>query len=677
MKRKSKIFMGIGIAVAVILIVVLVVFFINKKTAKPEEALNQYVELLNAKDYEGMYDLITEESKGKISKEDFITRNKNIYEGVEAFDVKLDNIKASKEKDKASVDYDTTMNTLAGELKFSNTMNLIKEGDDKKYKIEWASKLIFPDLTNTDKVRVGTTKAKRGSILDRNEVPLAMDGTALEVGIVPGKLGAQKDDSIKKISDILGISVDTINGKLNASYVQPEMFIPMKVIAKDDKRKTDLLKIPGIMINDKAARVYPLGEKAAHLTGYVQSINADELAKLEDKNYNKNSIIGKNGLEKIYEDKLRGINGAEVYIVDKDNKKKSTVIAREAKNGTDLKLTIDNRTQSLLYGELEKDKGASVAMNPKTGEVLALVSTPSYNPNEFVMGVSQEKWDSLNNDKNKPLYNRFQSNIVPGSVFKPITAAIGVDSKAIDPNGTKNISGTKWQKDSGWGSYFVTRVKDYGATTNLMNAMIYSDNIYFAQSALDIGKETFAEKLKAFGFGEEIPFEYGLSKSQFAADGQFKSEVQLADSGYGQGEILVNPIQLASIYTLFVNEGNIINPYLEYKDGASGKPWKSNVVSKEAADIVLKDLIQVVDSANGTGHEAYTQGLTLAGKTGTAEVKLTQDDTTGTEIGWFTAMTAGNSNKNLLVLSMVEDVKDRGGSHYVIPKVKKAFENLK
>ena len=176
------------------------------------------------------------------------------------------------------------------------------------------------------------------------------------------------------------------------------MFIPLKTIQYGDERIASLLKIPGIKINDKDARIYPLGIKAAHLTGYIQTINADELEKHKDEEYTENSLIGKAGLEKAYEEKLRGIDGTEIYIQNNEGGKKASLISKEVKNGEDIKLTIDSNMQSLLYGQLEKDKGSSVAMNPNTGEVLALVSTPSYNPNDFVLGMSKDKWNSLNND---------------------------------------------------------------------------------------------------------------------------------------------------------------------------------------------------------------------------------------------------------------------------------------
>jgi len=677
MDKKKNIYMFIGVGVVVIpLIICGVALFMYNKSHKPEYKLTQYVNLINAKDYEKMYELTDSETKKTVSKDDFITKNKNIYEGIGASDIKVEVKNVEKKSNVATIDYETTMNTLCGELEFSNTVTMTRE-IGKDYTVKWNSKAIFPELADNDKLRVKTIKSKRGDIIDRNGAKLATDSVSSNVGIVPGKLGDNKEQSINDIAKLLETSVEYINNQLGASYVKPDMFIPIKAIPYGDERIPSLLKISGVQINDKDARIYPLDTKAAHLTGYVQAINAEELEKHKDEEYTENSLIGKAGLEKAYEESLRGIDGSEIYIQNKDGEKKTSLITKEVKNGSDLKLTIDGNMQCLLYSQLEKDKGSAVAMNPNTGEVLALVSTPAYNPNDFILGMSNDKWNSLNNDSNKPLYNRFQGTAAPGSSFKPITAAIGVDTKKLDPNADKKISGLSWKKDSSWGNYSVTRVSEYGGNSNLLNALVYSDNIYFAQVALDIGKDTFKDKLNSFGFSEKVPFEFPLYNSQFSSDKSFKTEVQLADSGYGQGEVLMNPVHLAALYTMFQNEGNILNPYLIYKQTPESKVWKSNAVSKESANIVLQDLIQVVENPNGTGHAAFTSGLTIAGKTGTAEIKASQDDTTGTELGWFVGMTTNKAPNNLLVVMMAEDVKDKGGSHYVVPKVKKALETIK
>ncbi|AJA46205.1 penicillin-binding protein 3 [Clostridium pasteurianum DSM 525 = ATCC 6013] len=653
----------------------------NKNTAKT--SFDKYITFWEKSDFKSMYSLLNSDSKKSISEKDFIEKYKNIYSGIDLSKISITpEYPKSLKKDSngnISVPFKVSMNTSAGTINFKNTAYLKEEQIDKSktFTILWNNKMIFPDLEDGEKIRVDKTFGKRGEIRGKNGSYLAKNGFIAEIGIVAGKINNDDSDTKNKIAQILNISADNITKKLSASYVKPDMFIPIDNISKDDtNRITALSKIPGIMIKDKAARIYPLKDKAAFLTGYVQPVSSEELKDLKDQGYTQDDIIGKSGLEKIYENQLKSEDGAEIYILDKNGNRKKTIAKKEAKNGTDLNITINTDIQSALYDQYSGDSGTSVAMEPKTGEVLALVSSPAYDPNDFVLGMSSDKWNSLNKDPKKPLLNRFEGIFAPGSIFKPITASIGLKNNKIDPNTIKNINGLKWQKDSSWGGYFVTRTEEYSSPSNLLNALIHSDNIYFAQLALDIGKNTFVSEMKNLGIGEKIPFEYGLTTSKISKDNKINTDIQLADSGYGQGELLINSLQLTSIYTSFVNNGNIIKPYLneDKKPSSPNDIWKSNVFSEDISTTILNDLSQVVSNPEGTGHDAYMTNLPLAGKTGTAEIKSSQKDTTGSENGYFIAV--NTNNPKLLVLEMYENVKNKGGSHYVVPKVKEIFQKF-
>lgn len=673
MRKSKKLITIIATGIILFIWIVLISRYVYTENNKPKETLLNYIECLNNKEYENMYNMISVQSKAEFDKYTFISRNKNIYEGIHAKDIKINIEEIIKKNDMVTIKYENIMDTICGKMKFENSVELNKEYD-KGYVINWNSNCIFPELNDSDKLMVDTLRAKRGDILDRNNEKLATDGYILNVGIVPGEIKKNNKNSINEIASILEMDHDYIQNKLNQSYVKDDMFIPVKLISKDDKRAQLLSKIKGVMIKEEEGRIYPYGMKCAHLTGYVQNISSEELENNNDNGYDSNSEIGKSGLEKIYEEKLHGINGYDIYIETKDHIKKKSLSYTPQINGKDLKLTIDIKLQETMYEELIQDNGASVILNPANGEVLALVSTPSYDPNDFILGLSKEKWDTINSDKNKPLFNRFQATFAPGSCFKPFTALIGLDTKKLDSNKDRNIKGISWQKDSSWGNYYITRVKEYEGKNNLLNALIYSDNIYFGQIALEIGKDDFKKRLNEFGIGEKIKFEYPLFNSQISSNNEFNTEVQLADSGYGQGEILMNPVQLASMYTLFYNDGNILNPCLIYNDNNKGAIWKKNVTSKENAHMVLNDLVQVVENINGTGHEVYTKGKKIAGKTGTAEIKNSQKDNMGTELGWFIGMTVNDDkNNNIIVLTMIEDVKEKGSSHYVVPKARKVL----
>lgn len=647
----------------------------GKKTVQPEELLTEYIDLLNQGDYADMYDFLTEEAQETTDKETYVNRYKNIYGGIEASDVRIDIADEGDKKDEKAetqrVKYTLTMDTIAGELSF-DTVAIFTQNEDGDYKMSWDSQDIFPNLYNEDTVKVVTTQAKRGNIYDRNQVELAREGIASSVGLVPGKLPEDRDGAIAQLSELLEISTEKIEKALSAGWVRDDTFVPLRTVAKDAMElKEKLLEIPGVMISDTKVRFYPFGEKAAQLTGYVQNITAEELEKRTGQGYNRNSIIGKAGAERIYEEQLRPKDGYTIEIRNQLGEVKDVVLEKPAEDGQDVKLTIDITLQQYLYQEMEGDEGCAVAMDPTTGAVRALVSTPAYDPNDFVMGYTASAWEALNSDESQPLYNRYLAAWTPGSSFKPVVAALGLTAGTLNPDEDVKNDGLKWQKDSSWGDYYVTTLVDY-PVKNLENALVHSDNIYFAKAACALGEKDFMKGLDSLGFGEELPFDFAATASGYGSDGRIASETELADSGYGQGKVLVNPIHLSSIYSALVNGGNMVKPYL--LDGESATYWKEGVFTKEAADTVLADLYQVVENSEGTAHAAQRDAFRMAGKTGTAELKLSKDDTEGQELGWFVGMCVENTEKPLLITMMIEDVKGRGGSHYVIPKVMKGFD---
>ena len=249
--------------------------------------------------------------------------------------------------------------------------------------------------------------------------------------------------------------------------------------------------------------------------GYVQNVTAEDLEKHEGEGYTANSVIGRSGMEGLFEKELKGQTGYRIYIADGDGTEKKELANRVVENGKDITLTIDSQIQAILYGQFKEDESCSVAMNPYTGEVLALVSTPSYNNNNFILGMSQAQWESLNGDERQPLCNRFRQVWCPGSSFKPVTAAVGLETGAVDPEEDFGKEGLSWQKDSSWGSYYVTTLHEYEPVV-LENALIYSDNIYFAKAALKIGGDKMKEYLQKLGFDEPLPFEISMAASQYS-----------------------------------------------------------------------------------------------------------------------------------------------------------------
>ena len=645
----------IGISVCVLLIVS--VFFIFNQGKSNEQVVTEYFELLKKKDYKQMYQMLNQKTVYTPTQKYFVEKYKEIYDDIGANNIQ---VKILDEKNDI-VKYQISMDTVAGTIEYKNKIGV------KNEQIQFNNNLIMKDYKDGCKIKVITyNPEKRGRILDRNGKVLAEDGKGYSVGLVKGKLNGENDYG--QIAKYLETDVETLQKKMSASWIKDDSFVPIKTVSEITKNGlvyNGILNISGVKISTVGIRTYPYDKVASHVVGYVQNVNAEDLKKHKNEGYNSTSVIGRSGIEAVYEKQLRGSSSGKIDLVDKNDKVIENLCALEIdKSPQDITLTIDIDLQQNLYNEYQNDKSASVALNPKTGEVLALVSTPSYSNNDFVLGLSTDKWNALNNDSNQPMMSRYKQTYTPGSTMKPITAAIGLETKTIDPDkdlGAKD----KWQKDSSWGSYYVTTLHA-PSPNNLKNAITYSDNVYFARSALNIGKDNLFKYYKNLKIGERIPFELALNKSQYINKNQKANDQLIGDSGYGQGQILMNPLQLASIYSAFVNNGSIYRPHLVEQ---GEQMWIQRVFSDKTVKTIKEDLINVIADEKGTGHAIYRDNVILAGKTGTAEIKQSQSDTTGTELGWFTVMTT-DSKQPLLITTMVEDVKDRGGSGYVVEHTK-------
>ena len=653
MKDKKK--WIIGISACVLLMVS--VFFVFNQGKSNEQVVTEYFELLKKKNYKQMYQMLNSKTVYTPTQKYFVEKYKEFYEEIDAKNIQ---IKILDEQDNV-IEYLIYIDTLAGRITYRNKVGV------KNEQIQFNKELIMDGYTDGCKIKITTyNPEKRGRILDRNGKVLAEDGKGYSVGLVKGKLNGENDYG--QIAQYLETDVETLQKKMSASWINDDSFVPIKTVSeatKNDLINKNILGINGVKISTVSIRTYPYDKVASHIVGYVQNVNAEDLKKHKNEGYNSISVIGRSGIEAAYEEKLRGITSGKIDLVDKNDKVIKELCHKEVKmSPQDITLTIDIDLQQSLYNEYQNDKSASVALNPKTGEVLALVSTPSYSNNDFVLGLSTDKWNALNNDVNQPLMSRYKQTYTPGSSMKPITAAIGLETKAIDPDkdlGAKD----KWQKDSSWGNYYVTTLHA-PSPNDLKNAITYSDNVYFARSALNIGKENLFKYYKNLKIGKKVTFELALNKSQYINKNQKVSDQLIADSGYGQGQILINPLQLASIYSAFVNNGSIYQPHIVQ---GQTKTWIKNVFSKETTKIIKEDLINAIADENGTGHAIYHDNVILAGKTGTAEIKQSQSDTTGTELGWFTVMTI-DEKQPILMTTVVEDVKNRGGSGYVVEHTK-------
>lgn len=611
-----------------------------------ETVISDFTQRLSKQSYEELGHYFNKESMAdaNTSADAINERYQTIFSGIEANNISVKDVKVKKnDSGQYEFSYSLAMTTSLGKLE-----DLTYFGTITDKLIDWKPGLLLPGMTGQDKISVSVQKGARGEITDKDGNGLAINKDFQELGVVPEELGEgdEKTGHIEEIASTYDISVDTIEKAIAQSWVQPSYFVPLKVLS-DEEAKKELPEAARTQAVNQ--RYYPLGEAAAHLIGYVGQVTAEDLE--SDDELSSESVIGKSGLEASYEKKLRAQDGGTIAITDKDGNQKEVLQQIEKKDGQTIQLTIDSKAQQIAYDELDGAAGSSVVMNPTDGSLMVLTSSPSFDPNLMTNGISQEDYDKYNNDPLLPFTNRFTNRYAPGSTFKTITAAIGLDAGTIDASDVLTIDGLKWQKDSSWGNYMVTRVSDV-SEVDLEKAMIYSDNIYMAQETLKMGQETFIKGLEKFIFGEKLELSFSMTPAQISNDGTLDSEILLADTGYGQGQLLISPIQQATMYTVFAQEGKLVYPKLE---ADAETKTKESVISKEAANRISDDLKEVVSNPNGTAHELASLNLSLAAKTGTAEIKEKQDET-GQENSFLLAYNP--DNKNYLMVTMLENRKE-------------------
>lgn len=632
---------------------------------KPEDTFKAYMDDWEQQNFSEMYAHLSAASKNVISEQEFVERYSSIYEDMGTDELKFtyhlpEEEQEYEEEDTPSFEYDASLNSLAGTIEFSHAARLVfEEGEEEnRWAIDWNSSMIFPQMEEGDTVETTALSPERGEIFGANGQGLAINGTVNEVGIVPGKM--EDEEELKEgFSEILNISIEEIDQKLNQSWVGPETFVPLAKIPNDDEERLEAINnLPrGYLIKSGVkSRVYPVGEAAAHLTGYMGNVTAEELE--EHEGYSATDRIGKAGLEKVMEKELRGETGWNISVYNEEGERKEVLAEKAEVNGQDVNLTISVDVQKAIYEQMKNDSGSAAAIHPTTGEVLALSSTPAYDPNAKTLGLGEET-----------TLNKFNRTFSPGSTFKPITAAIGLESGVIDPAEELTINGEMETV----GGHEVTRVEGAARDTqvNLRDALVRSDNIYFAKKIIEMGGDSFLQATGDFGFGEELSVVFPFESSQILNESSFGSDALLADTGYGQGQIQMSTLHLAMTYTPFVTGGSLLKPRM-LSEKEEGQVWHEDVLSEETTSIIQESLKAVVDDPAGTAHDPVVEGLNLAGKTGTAELKQSQGED-GQENGWFIAW--DTENPDLLISMMIEDAKE--GSHSVVPKVKNVFQNIK
>ncbi len=496
----------------------------------------------------------------------------------------------------------------------------------------------YSDLSRHNKTRTIKSQAPRGILYDRNGIKLAINRPGFDLYIIPEDV-TDWPRTKAMLHELVGIDEETIARKLRRARGQP----PFRAVKlKEDLSWEETVKIEsfnfemhGVMLDVTPKREYIYGPALSHLIGYLGELNIEELKKLKSRGYDAGDYLGKYGIEKTFEDFLHGKDGFKDIEVDALGRKINVLGWTPPYPGNDITLTIDLKTQLAAWQALGENAGSVVALDPRTGEVLALVSKPAFDPERLSAGVITSKdWNALVRDPLHPLTNRtIQGQYPPASTFKPIVAASALTEGAITP---------KTLIDSGPVFVFAGRPyrdwKEEGhGKINYERAIIESSDTFFYQVGLMLGVDTIAKHAKSFGFGSPTGIRLGGEKSGLVPSSEWKKRVkkerwyrgETISVAVGQGFMLATPMQLASAYVAIANGGTLFRPEIVRKISTpEGKVLEENTpeirgsvdIPPDILEKIRKALKGVVNDKKGTARGLRDRRLKIAGKTGTAQV---------------------------------------------------------
>jgi penicillin-binding protein 2 len=509
----------------------------------------------------------------------------------------------------------------------------------------------YGDLSEENRIRVEVLTAPRGEIKDRKGRLLADNVPSFTVTIDPydkayAQDPARLDSTVARVSAILGM--DPLAAITKVKKEKRQSFVSIRV-----KRNVDLASVayvsehraelPGVDVEAEPLRRYPYGAFASHLLGYVGEVSDKELENPKfSSSYVRGDLIGRMGIERQYERLLRGVDGKRFVEVNALGRKAELLGDKRPilpVRGTDVTLSIDLDLQRAAEDAFQPGaRGAVVAMDPRTGEVLALASKPNYDPNEFSTGISQARWNELSQGGNYPLFNRaIQAAYPPGSTLKPFVALAGLTERVITTGSTFH--------DGCFGYYQFGRRKfgcwdkDGHGWTSLRTAMARSCDVYFYQLGLRLGLDRLSAFMKRLGLrdrtGIDLPQERrGLYPSSEWYDKNYGagrwSKGVILNISIGQGECSLTPVKLAQLVSMIANGGTLWRPHLLKGAERDGVPQRGELPSVDTLRTVLdlsprdlasvrESMVAVVNDAGGTGGSARVDSVTVAGKTGTAQ----------------------------------------------------------
>lgn len=651
-KKTKKKWIIVGIAVvAVALIIGGVIVYNNWQEKQRQQLIDEtvatYIEAVESQDYAQITNLASKESLEEIdyTTEEAQERYTAIYTGIGVADVTAENIQVTEDEETNEINlkYDLHMTTSLGKLTSQSYETTLREAEDD-FAIDWHTNLIFPEMEPGDTVRILFESGDRGNIYDRNGELLAGKVDVWQAGLYPAALGEGDDraNNLEAIADEFETSTDQLENLLAAEWVIEESFVPVTIVEEGQTPE-----LTGVLYQETTVRGYPLGEAGAHLVGYTGEVFAEDIE--ADPTLQPGDDIGKSGLEYTFDKRLRGNKGGSIRILNSDEEEKSILQEAPVENGENITLTINASLQEEYFNGFNGESGAAVVTEPTSGELLVLTSSPSFDPTLMARGISTEAYQAYTENEESPFLPRYTARYAPGSTFKAITGAIGLDEGVTTLEKSHTITGYEWKKDESWGDFGITRVNDEPTEVNLADALIYSDNIFFAREALEMGAETYLNGLKKFPFEETLELPLNMEPAQISNSGSFDHERLLADTAYGQGELLMSPIHQAVFYGAVANSGQLVYPQLELEE----EPAEiTQPISQKSAETMSGLLTDVVESSVSSTYALNESARTLAAKTGTTEFQSSVDENSNEIDGFLLAYDA--EEQSFLTVILVE-----------------------
>jgi len=491
--------------------------------------------------------------------------------------------------------------------------------------------------SENNRIRLQDIPPFRGMVLDRNAEVLVDNRPSYDLYVIPEEIQdrSQLIARLGRLGDLDREAAEQLLNKAARGYPFRPVCLKKDMardeVARIESRRYDL---PGVMIIVTAQRHYLYEGLASHALGYVGEISEEQLSSGQFPGSRPGDLIGKRGVELKWQPQLSGTRGGEQVEVDAVGRKIAVVSRKLPTSGANLCLTIDRRLQSLAEKCLEGKHGAVVALHPLTGEILALASSPSYDPNRFIKGLDEKAWQELVSSREFPLQNRALSGqYPPGSVFKTVVALAALEEGMVTPEEEIFCNG---KYSLGSASFRCWKRHGHG-NVNLHKALVESCDVYFYTLGRRLGVDKIAQYARRLGLGKETGLGLDHEKSGLIPTTQWKlkrwgipwQQGETVSTSIGQSFVLTTPIQAANLMATVFNGGRVYRPQItksvrkpngETIHGFAPIVSEESGIRPEHLDLVKKALIGVVNEAHGTGSKARLKDIVVAGKTGTAQV---------------------------------------------------------